>query len=135
LTTEGGGDIPESLWSGLTRTIKTENLGGWRNGVKKGVIYLTDAPAHNPEPFTGYSTRSVIDGAMSVDPAVIYGIVPNYLSSDPQLVRLSQWTGGKLLIANTPNDVSKRLFEALADINGAEIITTQKSVAKALVEI
>jgi len=128
LTTGGGGDIPESLWSGLMRTMTTENIGAWRNGVKKSIIYLTDAPAHTPEPFTGYTISSVVDKSYYVDPVVIYGIVPSYLASDPELIKLSNWTGGKLLAANTPDEVTQRFAEALTDINGAEITPTPKSV-------
>jgi von Willebrand factor type A domain len=124
LTTGGGGDIPESLWSGLTGTIKTENLGGWRNGVKKSIIYLTDAPAHDPEPFTGYTTRDVIDESLRVDPAVIYGIVPEYLSSDISLARLSSWTGGKLLSVKNSDDVTLKIIESLTHLNGAPITSS-----------
>jgi hypothetical protein len=124
LTVGGGGDIPESLWSALTRTMETENLNSWRDGVKKGVIYLTDAFAHDPEPFTGYTVSSVVDESFHVDPVRIYGIVPNYLNSDTSLARLSSWTGGKLLSANSSNDVILKVIEALTDINGAAITSS-----------
>ncbi|WP_375515206.1 vWA domain-containing protein [uncultured Nostoc sp.] len=129
LTVGGGGDTPESLWSGLTRTINTENLNGWRDGVKKGVIYLTDAFAHDPEPFTGYTVSSIIDESFHVDPVRIYGIVPSYFANTEltTLTRLSEWTGGKLFIANSSDDIAKSLAEALTDINGSAITPTPNS--------
>lgn len=39
-----GADWPESVYSALTRAIYTEGLGPWRDGVKKAIILMGDAP-------------------------------------------------------------------------------------------
>ncbi|MBE9008877.1 VWA domain-containing protein, partial [Pseudanabaenaceae cyanobacterium LEGE 13415] len=123
LTTGGGGDTPESLLSALVRTLRTENLGYWRNKVKKSVIYITDAPAHDPEPFTGYTWGYVVDESYLVDPAILYAIVPNYLKDDPKLTMVTKWTGGRVFGVDSPSDAQKALAAILAEINGAEIAT------------
>ncbi|MBF2007650.1 MAG: VWA domain-containing protein [Chlorogloeopsis fritschii C42_A2020_084] len=64
----GGGDFAESAYSALIRTIRGEGIGGWREDATKSIILLTDAPAHNPEPYTGYTEQDVINAALSVDP-------------------------------------------------------------------
>jgi Cutinase/PKD domain len=67
LEAEGGGDTPESVYSGLMTAL---NL-GWRPGSKKIVVQIGDAPAKDPEPVTGYTLHSVQAKALGVDPATI----------------------------------------------------------------
>jgi hypothetical protein len=67
LQAEGGGDEPESVYSGLMTAL---NL-GWRDGAKKLVIPLGDAPAKDPEPITGFTLGDVRAKTLAVDPATI----------------------------------------------------------------
>jgi hypothetical protein len=67
LEAEGGGDTPESVYSGLMTALNLD----WRPGSKKIVIQIGDAPAKDPEPITGYTLRSVQAKALAVDPATI----------------------------------------------------------------
>ncbi len=70
LEADGGGDEPESVYSGLMTAL---NL-AWRPGSKKIVVQIGDAPAKDPEPVTGYTLRAVQTKALSVDPATIDSI-------------------------------------------------------------
>ncbi|HEY8505134.1 MAG TPA: vWA domain-containing protein, partial [Gemmataceae bacterium] len=56
----GGGDTAESVYSGLVRAIDGgPDLGGWRNGVRRAIVLMGDAPPHDPEPGTGFTRQSV----------------------------------------------------------------------------
>jgi len=68
LGASGGGDTPESLFTALVNTVNAVSLAdsegtGWRgkagDGVKRAIVYMTDAPAQNPEPVTGYGYSNV----------------------------------------------------------------------------
>ncbi len=64
LTLGNGGDIPESVYSGLMHAIDSTSLGSWRgDGVRRAVILIGDAPGHDPEPFTGYKLSTVSQAA------------------------------------------------------------------------
>jgi hypothetical protein len=74
-----GGDWPESLWcalmhamvndgcagKGAATTIADADGVGWRSDARKAIIYLTDAPAHDPEPYTDFTIASVQSAAAS----------------------------------------------------------------------
>ena len=53
----GGGDWEEAVYSGIVEGLDQP----WRTGVAKSIIVIGDAPAHDPEPVTGY-TESIIAG-------------------------------------------------------------------------
>jgi uncharacterized repeat protein (TIGR01451 family) len=63
LYASGGADWPESVHSGLMGAIRGDGIGAWRENTKKVVILMGDAPPHDPEPFTGYTTDSVAEAA------------------------------------------------------------------------
>ncbi len=63
----GGGDEPESVYSGLMTALDLD----WRAGAKKIVVQIGDAPAKDPEPLTGYTLQTVQAKALSVDPATV----------------------------------------------------------------
>jgi hypothetical protein len=63
----GGGDEPESVFSGLMTALGRD----WRAGAKKIVVQIGDAPAKDPEPITGLTLRAVQAKALSVDPATV----------------------------------------------------------------
>ena len=67
LVASGGGDTPESAYSGIEAAIGLS----WRPGVKKEIVVFTDAPPHDPEPVSGLTASTVIADALAVDPAVI----------------------------------------------------------------
>jgi VCBS repeat-containing protein len=90
LQASGGGDTPESAYSGLTAALNLP----WRAGVKKEVVLFSDAPAHDPEPISGLTASDVIAHAKAIDPAVIN--VVNSGGAD-QLSLVTDGTGGKLV--------------------------------------
>ncbi len=94
LIAEGGGDEPESVYSGLMTAL---NL-NWRAGAKKIVIQIGDAPAKDPEPITGYTLRSVQAKALSVDPATIDTIQSGEESeAQESFSQIAAATGGQYL--------------------------------------
>ena len=122
-----GADWQESVYSALIRSINTEGLGEWRNGVKKVVILMGDAPPHDPEPFTGYTLSSVVAAAEAVDPASIYPIaIGGDSTTYSYFSTLAEETGGEVFIALTAADLVEAIIKAIetsleapiADANG-----------------
>ena len=91
LRASGGGDYPESMYSGVVEALALP----WRDRVKKSVVVIGDAPGKDPEPGTGYTLRSVVRRAFEVDPAQVYTVS---VSDDPDvksfMSAISKDTGG-----------------------------------------
>jgi Ca2+-binding RTX toxin-like protein len=110
ITVSGGGDFPESVYSGLLEGIALD----WRPGVKKVVLQMGDAPPHDPEPVTGYTADDVVLGALAVDPAEVYvldvstGGVPS-----PLLADIASRTGGAVFSATSPSEVAGALIDII----------------------
>jgi hypothetical protein len=119
LAAGGGADWQESVYSALVRSIFTEGLGSWRDGVEKIVLVIGDAPPHDPEPFTGYTSDTVVTAAFSVDPARVYSIV---IGGDPSTTAafgaLSARTDGKLFAAASASEVSAAILAVIGDVTG-----------------
>ncbi|MEW6574608.1 MAG: VWA domain-containing protein [Bacillota bacterium] len=112
-----GANWKESVNSALIRAIYTEGLGAWRDGVKKAVILMGDAPGHDPEPFTGYTRSSVVAAAEAVDPAVIYAIaISGYRDTYEYFSSLATETEGKVFTAPAAKDVVAAILEAIEEI-------------------
>jgi len=109
-----GDDPQESLYSALMHVLQKGAIGGWRDGVRKKVIYMTDASPHDPEPFTGYTLNDVKNAAKALDPAVIYPIV---VGGDPTTTAysasLAQGTGGKMFEAGDSGEVVQSIMSAI----------------------
>jgi len=69
----GGGDDPEAVYSALFHALNTQQgLGMWRaNPVQRFIILMGDAPPHDPEPNTGYTSGTISQEANDVDVAVL----------------------------------------------------------------
>lgn len=64
LGADGGGDTPESLFSGVLEGLRTlEGAPG-----RRAVVVLRDAPPHDPEPWTGLSSASLARILRGIDP-------------------------------------------------------------------
>jgi hypothetical protein len=122
-----GWDWQESVYSALVRSINTEDLGSWRDNVKKVIVPMGDAPPHDPEPFTGYVLGDVVSAAEAVDPASIYPVVIGGDSTTySYFSTLAEETGGEVFTALTAGDVADAIIEAIetalkapiADANG-----------------
>jgi len=58
----GGGDTPEAVYTGLVTALRAD----WNAGATRALIVLGDAPAHDPEPFTGLTAATVADIAHGI---------------------------------------------------------------------
>lgn len=67
----GGCDIPEDVYSGIHLALHFP----WRKGVTKAVIFMGDAPGHDPEPHSGLTLAAIKAEAFAVDPAQVYSIL------------------------------------------------------------
>lgn len=103
-----GGDWEESAYSGVTEGLKLP----WRNGVRKIVIALGDAPAKDPEPVTGYTAASVAQHAFEIDPVVVYGVDTGGLA-DGGFSELVDASGGKIFNAWDTDDIPAMILEAV----------------------
>jgi hypothetical protein len=92
LVASGGGDTPESAYSGIEAAIGLP----WRPGVKKEVVVFTDAPPHDPEPVSGLTASKVISDALAVDPAVVNVVNAGDAGA---LSTVTDGTGGSLVAA------------------------------------
>ena len=126
----GGGDYPESLYSGVMAALEQQ----WRPGVKKVVIVLADAPPHEPEPVTGLHWYDVYEKAFSLDPAEVY-LIDTYGAGDDNMMQLVQKSGGVRIDAwstDVPTAVTSILTTALekpyAWINGPYVARTGSSL-------
>ena len=69
LYADGGGDFPEALFSGVIEAARSN----WARSASRAIVVIADAPAHDPEPVTGYTSSfltSVLNGTTPVPPSV-----------------------------------------------------------------
>ena len=127
LTLRCGADWPESHYSALMHTFQKPALGGWRDNVKKVAVVMTDAPSHDPEPYTGYVMQDVVDASIALDPVIIYPIIIGGDSTARSYMEtLAEATGGKAFDAANAGEVVEAIMEAIettfdaptADANG-----------------
>ncbi|HEX8509742.1 MAG TPA: cutinase family protein, partial [Propionibacteriaceae bacterium] len=55
LTADGGGDTPEAVYSGIVTAAGSE----WAGGASRSIVVIGDAPAHDPEDVTGYTSSQM----------------------------------------------------------------------------
>lgn len=110
----GGADIPEAVYSGLLTAIGLD----WRDGAKKALVLMGDAPPHDPEPVTGYTMDTVLQAAFNVDPANIYPIIiENNSNTFTQFQRLADGSSGQLFSAGSATDVVEAISSTIGSIN------------------
>ena len=123
ITADGGGDTPESVYSGVMTALGLP----WRDGVRKSVIAIGDAPGKDPEPVTGFSQAAVRAKALAVDPAQVYAVqVGSDAETKTFLTSLATATGGSFTAASNTDEFVATLKKAivaagtapLADIGG-----------------
>jgi hypothetical protein len=145
LFASGGADWPESTLSGVMGAINGQGIGAWRSGSNKSIVVMTDAPPHDPEPFTGYTRASVaaaaLAGGISVSPfgrtgtmkatsnsvvataaetpIKIYGVVVgNDFQALAALSDLANATGGKVWVTSyNTSDIANAILEAIGEIS------------------
>ena len=111
LSYEGGNlfNTNASVYSGVMQAVNLK----WRNGVKKIVIVIGDAPPRDPEPGTGYTSASVAKAAYEVDPVSVYGIDTGQLNSSDFQTLVSSSTG-TTANASSPDQVSDLVNKAIS---------------------
>lgn len=121
-----GGDWPESVYSGTMAGLDQ----AWRPGVRKLMIIIGDAPAHDPEPITNYTWQQVAQRAYDIDPVEIYAIdAGRGALADSTITLLTTQSGGTVIPATSSdipqaaiNSVSSSLAKPFGWIQGPYII-------------
>jgi hypothetical protein len=102
-----GGDVPEAVYEGLLHAIRTIDLGAWRDGVKKVIVLMGDAPPHTRK----HTLDEVVKAAEDVDPAHIFPIT--IAGSSPDTVRafgeIARRTGGVMGTTRTAADLPREI--------------------------
>lgn len=119
----GGCDIPEDVYSGVDKALSMP----WRNGVTKSVIFMGDAPGHEPEPHSGLTRAKVAAHAFAVDPAQAYGILvgPDAEAHDFDQALADATAGRTFDATGDPSQAGAAFVEAIkAILAGAAPTTT-----------
>jgi Subtilase family/Divergent InlB B-repeat domain/Right handed beta helix region len=133
----GGADGPEAIYTALMHSIdanalvarltangytnyidpNSPGLGNWRQGrrVMRVILVLTDAPPHDPEPYTNYVLNDIVTAATGSNPI---HIIPVVIRGDPTaenaLRPVAVGTGGILIQATDDNAVPGAVLNAIA---------------------
>lgn len=99
ISADGGGDTPETMYSGIKSALELP----WRPGVKKIVLTVTDAPALSPEPGTNLTEKEINALAFAVDPAQLYVLADEDLEHDETIKPLIEKSGGAFINADDDN--------------------------------
>jgi len=110
----GGCDIPEDVYSGVEQAIGFP----WRDGVKKAIIQMGDAPGHDPEAHSGFTLARVTADAAAVDPAVVFAIlVGPDTSAHAFAIQLATATGGLTFDATAnPGQAGPAVLAAVTEL-------------------
>lgn len=131
LDADGGGDWPESVYSGLMTAFEMP----FRPGVKKSVIAIGDAPPKDPEPITGFTANQVIAKSLSIDPAQVF---VSFDGSDlepedkTQLDKITTGTGGASFYDSTGGAKITDNVKAAIDKTGATPLISMSVPTKAI---
>lgn len=93
LTAQGGGDGPETVFSGIQAAISLS----WRPGVTKIAIVIGDAPALSPEPISNLTAPQIVANSIAVDPVQVVGVNVGSLNSNGALGEIADGTGGSII--------------------------------------
>lgn len=91
INVHGGGDNPETVYSGLNDAMTKLT---WRDGVKKVAIVYGDAPAKDPEPASGLTWKAIADKAYALDPVEVYAIDSGGMLDSGTVGTLVKQSGG-----------------------------------------
>lgn len=131
LDADGGGDWPESVYSGLMTAFEMP----FRPGVKKSVIAIGDAPPKDPEPITGFTANQVIAKSLSIDPAQVF-VSFDGSALDPedktQLDKITNGTGGASFYDSTGGAKITDNVKAAIDKTGATPLLSMSVPTKAI---
>jgi lysophospholipase L1-like esterase len=108
LQVDGGGDWPESMYSGIARAFDL----GWRPAVKKVVVVLADAPPHDPEPTTGLTADDIVARSLAIDPVETSFVDVGGADSGGLATKIAQGTNGAVY-NSSPSDAASAFSTAL----------------------
>jgi len=137
MNASGGADGPEAIYTALMHSIdanalvarltangytnyidpNSPGLGNWRQGRKviRVILLLTDAPPHDPEPYTNYVLNDIVTAATGNNPI---HIIPVVIRGDPTaedaLRSVAIGTGGILISATDSNAVPAAVLDAIS---------------------
>jgi Mg-chelatase subunit ChlD len=97
LTAQGGGDNPETVFSGIQAAIELP----WRPGVTKIAIVIGDAPALSPEPISNLTAFQIVANSIAVDPVQVVGVDTGSLNSNGAIGQIATGTGGSIIRGTT----------------------------------
>ena len=158
LSADGGGDGPESVYSGIHACIEGNGakIGGWRQNAIKTIMVLGDAPPHDPEPVTGYTAADVtrwantlkVDGDDTESGIIGLGsgisIYPVLTDSSSSLrdafSGIAEETGGKVVSSSDYSSVADAVEEVIMQSMAAngfetEIVTARETDGNVTVRI
>ena len=113
-----GADWQESVLSAVMHCVSAASLGGWRGfpPVLKAIILMRDAPAHDPEPFTGYTVAGVIRAALRADPVVLFPVDTGTSTPMSESLEFAEGTGGEAFAAYYVADIVPAIEAAIDEI-------------------
>ncbi|MGD0573569.1 MAG: C39 family peptidase [Sedimentisphaerales bacterium] len=115
---DGGGDLPEAVFSALVRTMSGSEIGDWRKDAERHIILMGDAPGHDPEPWDG--------GYSYADVLAIWAAEPNKIAIDALLPQ----AGGEY-----DEDASAQFSGLAAATGGSMQSATDSNTGVAMLEI
>ncbi len=128
--TDSGGDVPDSVYNALIRTIDGNDLGNWRSGeVDRVIVLVGDAPPHALEP-TGYDLASVAEAATLTPSKRIFAVqIGNDTTTAAYFRTLVGGAGGALIQVEDANDIVAGLMDSihLVTDNAPAIYVSDKS--------
>lgn len=108
-------DWQESVYSALMHSVDSTSLGSWRDQpVKKAIIFIGNAPPHDPEPFTGYTMADVIQAAQDVDPVNIFSVpIGGDSTTLAYFTEIADGTGGDVFPAADHREIIGAIMDAI----------------------
>jgi hypothetical protein len=92
LYADGGGDAPESVYTGMMTALGLP----WRPGAHKEMIVIGDAGGHPVDPITGYTATDVVSKSLSLDPVAV-DAVPASQEAEETFASVAAETGGSVI--------------------------------------
>jgi len=117
LSVGGGADWKESVYSALIHAIDSSTLGGWRGEefASKSIIWMGDAPPHDPEPYDEqYTLADVVQASEDADPVHIFPIQIG--GTIDKMSEIAEQTGGQIFTASQASDVPDIIVDAIEEI-------------------
>lgn len=140
-----GGDTAETLNCALMHVMNADRcagrgfnttLGPWRPISSKSIIYLTDAPALSPEPFTDFTNESVIAAGNAGGFVLEEGDIEEGYRGDPEVPgivvypivvggsslaledaeEIAAGTGGQVFTADSADEVVQAIIDAIDEV-------------------